>query len=492
MEQSTLPSETQFPYDNFATSAGAGGQNRDLEEEEEGEYEDGVSESEGEEEEEGEDIITDEELEENLGRIGGQLGDKNFVSQLEVDERKQQELLQEFDIYLGMRPPEKVDNVLHFIARKRFPSPFLIRHMLSNHKKRMDDKDDAQRRPLTLAIEKNNEVFITTVLESQYDDVDLERILGLKSSDAGNGIHKATRDGLSPKLTIDLVNKVSNKVLRDVDGEGCTPLHRAVEYKRCTEAQLDIVKALLKKGDSALDVRSKAGLSVYQYHFSTRPNEDSTATKASTHPNVKDRATTSSFKSLDPVGDKMGDDKGKKGIHQNEDIKKKGEDFLNGSSPPQLPYMGSGPGLRRAPTLKQENGTDYGAPKPLMSTTNYQANISRKAISTPQPITAKTAPELQNEPPPTTSRAIRNPNRKKGSKPTAAKAAEATPLVSKIYANRIANEVKLQYLRSTFKGDRRNHDTAAEFLYPNLSKYHVVHHPSAGSTANSVSETHMF
>ncbi|KAI1109570.1 hypothetical protein F5Y14DRAFT_444621 [Nemania sp. NC0429] len=414
-------------------------------------------------------MITDEELEENLGRLGGQLGDKNFVLQLEEDVKKQRELLEEFDIYLGMRPPEKMDNMLHFMARKRFPSPFLIRHMLSNHKKRMDDKDDAQRRPLTLAIEKNNEVFITTVLESQYDDADLERILGLKSSDAGNGIHKAIRDGLRPKLTIDLVNKVSNKVLKDVDGEGCTPLHRAVEYKRCTEAQLDVVKALLKKGDSALDVRNKAGLSVYQYHLSTRPIEDSTAAKAS----VKDRGTTSS-KLLDPsqaVRDKVGDERGKKAVREMDTTRKKGDEVHNGFSPAQPPGIGPGPALRRAQTAKQEDVTSYNVPQLLLIATSYQANISRKAISTPSPATAKTASENRMETPPTISKVKKNPKGRKGFKPTATKAVEATPLASKASADRIANEVKLQYLRSTFTDDRRNHDTAVEFLYPSQTKH---------------------
>ncbi|KAI1125165.1 hypothetical protein F5Y10DRAFT_13996 [Nemania abortiva] len=466
MEQLTLPSETQLPDVGFVTSAEPVGQNGDLE----GEDGDGESES---EEEEGEDITEDEELEENLGRIGGLLGDKNFVSQLEVDETKQQELLQEFDIYLGMRPPEKVDNVLHVMARKRLPSSFLIRHMLSNHKDRMDDKDDAQRRPLTLAIEKNNEIFITAVLESQYDDADLERILGLKSSDAGNGIHKAIRDGLSPKLTIDLINKVSSKVLKDVDGEGCTPLHRAVEYKRCTETQLAVVKALLERGDSALDERNKAGLSVYQYHFSTRPKEDSTTTKIPPNPTVRDRTTISSrpLGSSQAVGGTIGDEKEKKAIHEKEGIKKKGEEAENGSPSSQLPNMGPGPGLRRAPTLKQEDGTKYNVPKPLTSPTNYQANISRKTTSLLRPETAKTPLEIQKEPQPTVSKVIRNSNRKKRTKPTAGKTVKVTLPVRKEFADRIANEVKLQYLRSTFTNDQRNHDTAVEFLYLNQTKH---------------------
>ncbi|TGJ87155.1 hypothetical protein E0Z10_g1618 [Xylaria hypoxylon] len=469
MEQSTPPSETQPPDGDFATGAWAGWGNGDLKE---GVYEDGEGEIEG--EEEGEDI-TDEELEENLGRIEGLLGNKNFLSQLEANEKIQQEFLMEFDIYLGMRPPEKMDNAFHFMARKRFPSPFLIRHMLSNHKKRMDDKDDAQRRPLTLSIEKNNEVFITTVLESQYDDADLERILGLKSSDAGNGIHKAIRDGLSPKLTIDLINKVSNKVLKDVDGEGCTPLHRAVEYKRCTEAQLNVVKALLERGDSALDKRNKAGLSIYQYHFSTRPKESSTAAKAFPNPKVRpDRATTSS-QPQNPsqlVGGKIGDEMGKKALYEKEDIKKKGEEAHNGFSLDQRPNMGPGPGFRRTPTFKQEDETEYGVPKPLINTNN-QANISRKTTSAPQPATTKTQLEILKETPPTASKVTRNSNRKKWSKTTTRKAVKDVPPVSKVFADEIANEVKLQYLRSTFTNDQRNHDTAVEFLYPDNQMKHI-------------------
>ncbi|KAI0437606.1 hypothetical protein F4803DRAFT_565896 [Xylaria telfairii] len=438
MEQSTLPSNTQFPEGDSDIIASMAVQSANYDEE----VEDGDADS----------VSEGEELEEKLEQIDARLGERGYVSQLEMNENTQQTFLQEFDTYLGMKPPEKTNNALHIMARKRAPSTFLIRHMLNNHKSRMDDKDDAQRRPLTLAIEKNNEVFITTVLESQYDNADLDRILGLKSSDAGNGIHKAVRDGLSPNLTIALVNKVSNKVLKDVDGEGCTPLHRAVEYKRCTETQLGVVKALLEKGDSALDVKNKAGLSVYQYHFSTRP------------------AAAEASQPLDPsqaVGDNLGDENGKKAIHENEDMKKKGEEADNGSSVAQGPNMIPGPGVRRTPTFKLEDGTKPGGPKPLTSTTTYQANVSRKTTSTPQPATANTPLETQKDPSQITPKAKRNPSRKKGLKPSA----KAIAPVSGVFADRIANEVKLQYLRSTFTNERRNHDTALEFLYHNQPKH---------------------
>jgi hypothetical protein len=57
------------------------------------------------------------------------------------------------------------------------------------------------------------------------------------------------------------------------DNRGCTPLHLAVEYERCTtDSQFDIVKALIENGDSALEKFTTVPnhYSAYQYHEYTR------------------------------------------------------------------------------------------------------------------------------------------------------------------------------------------------------------------------------
>lgn len=72
--------------------------------------------------------------------------------------------------------------MLHFIAAEWVADSFPIRHMLNKHKERTEDRDNARRRPLTVVIKVKHELFIKTALESKYDELDLERILGLKSS----------------------------------------------------------------------------------------------------------------------------------------------------------------------------------------------------------------------------------------------------------------------------------------------------------------------
>ncbi|KAK4241524.1 hypothetical protein C8A03DRAFT_30246 [Achaetomium macrosporum] len=230
-----------------------------------------------------EDAFASEELLQKLFEIEFSLASASFARELDTSREKQAQFLQDYGRYIGEQPPPKTDNVLHFMAGKRSVSVWLLRYMLEHCKGRMADLDDARRHPLLLAIELNKELFIETLLESSYDGIELERILRMETSDVGNGIHAAINAGLSPGLTVALINKVSDDVLSQKDGAGCTPLHRAVEYERCREGQVDVVRALLDRGDSALDERTKEKLSVYQYHFSTRPAEENTTTGRIVH-----------------------------------------------------------------------------------------------------------------------------------------------------------------------------------------------------------------
>jgi hypothetical protein len=222
--------------------------------------------------------VASEELIQKLGEIEFALANAKFVRELDTCRETQSRFLRDYGRYIGEQPPPKTDNVLHFMAGKRSVSVWLLRYMLEHHKARMDGIDNAGRRPLTLAIEEKKELFIETVLESSYDAKDLQRILRMSASSMGNGIHAAINAGLSPRLTVALINKVSDDVLCQKDGAGCTPLHRAVEYERCREGQIEVVRALLDCGDLALDEKTNENLSVYQHHFSTRPADENTNT----------------------------------------------------------------------------------------------------------------------------------------------------------------------------------------------------------------------
>ncbi len=228
------------------------------------------------------DEFAQETWEESLADITSKLRETDYMEKLDNSKEEQSSFLDRWGTFIGQKPPGRRANVLHFLAERRCVSTWLIQHILQHHKDRMHDIDNAWRRPLTLAIQEKKEMFIRTVLASTCDAGEIENILRVKSSDQGNGIHIAIEGGLSPSLTIDLINKVSDEVLKQIDGEGCTPLHRAVEYSRCTEEQFEVVRALLDRGDSALDVKTTLGRSVYQHHCDTqaRDSQDSTAAPA--------------------------------------------------------------------------------------------------------------------------------------------------------------------------------------------------------------------
>ncbi|KAI1259153.1 hypothetical protein F5Y18DRAFT_315386 [Xylariaceae sp. FL1019] len=424
--------------------------------------------------------ISEGELQGQLDRVEKRLRTKEFVERLDHHEEDQKLFLDEFDDYLGLKPPEGIDNVLHLMAGKRPVSTYLIGHMLHNHGERMNDRDSAQRRPLIIAIDFRKESFIETVLANTHDNASLDLILGASSSDDSNGIHKAITKGLSSKIIIGLINRVSDATLRQTDSHGCTPLHLAVEYPRCNQGQLDVVKALLKRGNSALDVRGgRAHLSVYQYHFSTRIEQDTAGVQE---------------EDLDDLINSQNDEKYKLvpwGLNAAPDLRS-GTSIRRGSveAPSQSvmhPTINSMAGHSRAEhlpsaqarpkhwprTIQTQSGmqTTHEEAETLTSPAGYQANSSRRTTTThPQ------VPGVSDQSPGTISpdtaakfAPVRRPRRKllRSTQPNVRESA------SKEHADKIAEALKLHYLRTTFTDSRRNHDTAIDFLYGNKEAKHI-------------------
>ncbi|KAI1318151.1 hypothetical protein F5Y16DRAFT_135965 [Xylariaceae sp. FL0255] len=386
-------------------------------------------------------------LREKLDRIEQHLSTTSFVLKLDSDKGEQQQFLKDYDEYLAREPPKGIDNVLHLMAGKRYVSQFLIQHMLSKHGERMDDLDNANRRPLTLAIETKKKEFVRAVLESSYPDADLERILAINSTDTGNCIHKAIINGLSAKLTIDLINKVSEEVLMQKDSNGCTPLHLSVEYGRCTAAQLGVVKALLNRGGSAADVRNNTNLSAYRYHFSTELKEERKSTRTKDNP----KAIDSKMETLSQLSDlpQMS------GIHSGEDLgmdsaskRLMGIEYEGERSISELLNLTPRRGTRLM-TLEQDNRMLDAIPESLTASEGHRANISRRATGSRIAVPEK---------------AMNVSATHKSSSPKIMK--KSTRRVTKESAERIADELKLQYLRSTFTHEHRNHESALDFLYP--------------------------
>ncbi|KAH6855890.1 hypothetical protein B0I37DRAFT_366056 [Chaetomium sp. MPI-CAGE-AT-0009] len=441
--------------------------------------------------------ISMEKLEEKLKEVEFLLNREDFVKALGSDPDEQRKFLANYERYISIQPPLEQDNVLHVMASRARPCPWLIRHVLKYHKERMDDKDNARRRPLTLAIEVRKELFIKTVLESKYDDADLERILGINSTDMGTGIHTAIVKGLSSKLTIELIRKVSDGVLSQKDGAGCTPLHRAVEYERCTPDQIQVVRALLKRGDSALDVWTNQKMSVYQHHLASRPKANTKRSTAQPAADARRRGLgtqrspvqadpMSADKSTSQNNDKRELEKNKDKTELNRDKKDKN---THGHSRTQTQNGSPAVAAADDPLLRRPRRTmtdklqgigdqdgihvgDY-LYLPPASLTTYQANERRKAFSAAQPPATPqgSAPQeslatitsVPSDPP----RAGASGNAKTTRPAAAAKktSGKDAPKVKKAVIDTIAREVKLQYLRSTFTQAHRNHDTAVDFLY---------------------------
>ena len=435
--------------------------------EDEEEEEDEEKDEEDEDEEEGED---DEDEKDPATRWQNSLDEINttlfrgYTKETWADKGKQSQFQETYRHVLGGKPPKGKPNVLHMLAARRTqPRTWLLKHLLGRHKERMEDMDKGEG-PLTVAISNNNEAFIKTVLRSKHLRGGLANLLS-----AENGIHLAIKSDLKPELIIELIAKVTEEDLRRRDAAGLTPLHLAVEYKRCTEARLDVVKALLELGDSALDVGTKAAdLSVYRYHFSTRPEDRATGSAGSASSGASTQRNTARWlpqaaPQRPGEGQAGGSEEDKKKKNQAKDASGKqgyGEPNDRGQAP--MPVPGTGP--RPPHSLPLAGG---GAPGTMTTLGDSQDPGSRQQLAN---VTRKVQGALQ--PPGSSSQGLtpklgalpRRPTMKQNQDPK-----DGAPATTKESADAIANELKLHYLRSTFKKqpvDReRVQEKAIWFLY---------------------------
>ncbi|KAF4466269.1 intracellular serine protease [Fusarium albosuccineum] len=146
-------------------------------------------------------------------------------------------------------------------------------------------RDAQESTGLHLAIQRKNYKMVKYVLEAYNrfpgkKERDLDSILNLDVH-GNNSLHLAMREMTPiPQKTIRsvetimmLIDKASNQTLTKQNNEGFTPLHLAVNGRKCTPQQLDIVKALVKKCEAALGLRGykdkQTDWSPYQYHRKT-------------------------------------------------------------------------------------------------------------------------------------------------------------------------------------------------------------------------------
>ncbi len=145
----------------------------------------------------------------------------------------------------------------------------LVKLLIERHPDLMTETaGDAEKTPLYTAISKKRDKLVLLMCEAHPD---IDAILGIPCYHSENCLHIAIRRNIVPKTAIFLIQHASEATLCAKDDKGNTPLHLAVDYDRCIEAQLEVVQALISRCANAMDERTtKLNLSPYRYHEHTR------------------------------------------------------------------------------------------------------------------------------------------------------------------------------------------------------------------------------
>ena len=156
----------------------------------------------------------------------------------------------------------------------------LVELIISKHPNILERGDRWEETSLYNAVSKKRNKLVRLMCNTHPDINGVLEKICLSNNETC--IHAAIHKSVSPELAIFLINKASEKVLCHQDSQGNTPLHLAVEYKRCTEEQLPIVEALAKQCKGAMKKRSKgdAYLSPYLHHMRTRADAQAAANAA--------------------------------------------------------------------------------------------------------------------------------------------------------------------------------------------------------------------
>ncbi|KAI1213091.1 uncharacterized protein F4807DRAFT_471577 [Annulohypoxylon truncatum] len=295
-------------------------------------------------------------------------------------------------------------------------------------------QDENGKTPLFCAISNKNHILANIMCEAHAD---VNSILSISKNPkvlrSSNCIHQAIIKKSSAKDVNplkSLIERANEDTLLAVDENGLTPLHLAVEYRRCDEAQLGIVQKLVEKCDKALDMTfkhpEKGLLSPYLYHEFTYEEAKQ-----------REKQVANRKQGVDTEG-------AHKSVHFSEKDNFKGKqrelskdmprelrtpDILVPSSRPQSRLARTG-GFRA--TLHMPNGSeDF-----QVGTTSTNDINKREKLKSVDKTSSKK---------PKASRL----------KPTESSALE------------IKQHLKLEYLR------KRNHDDAVEFLYGSQQNRHI-------------------
>ncbi|OQU98118.1 hypothetical protein CLAIMM_03946 [Cladophialophora immunda] len=161
--------------------------------------------------------------------------------------------------------------------------------------------DDLGNTPLHTAIQRSNREFLFAVsgIPSLPETVEKVRqtIKERKDTWAENRTRSTfLHDALDSRsllrdddLLLAIITLAPDAMLRTTDIGGRTPLHLAVEYSKCTAGRLKIVRELISRDPSVLQLRDIKNHSVYQYHVLSKlgSHRDSKVPDRSRSPSVR-------------------------------------------------------------------------------------------------------------------------------------------------------------------------------------------------------------
>jgi hypothetical protein len=474
----------------------------------------GSSDEEDQQEEEEED--DDDDYEELRERIDLLKRDLRTTQGLVQDKESQNKLIAKYRDVMAPQQnyvEDQVDiglNLLYIMAdsthHREQNHPWLVKYLVDQHPTLLQEPDKGNETALFVAITKNKVEFVKEVLESSIPDSILQPVIESAGVLSGNCIHKAILNNFDASTTIDLIKRASSKALSSKDPTGLTPLHYAVDYARCTVSRLEVVRTLIQYSDGAFDqITGKPNhFSVYQYHvdterrFNNNPEkEKKKASKVHDHTGLRKdgpKTTESGRPSLNQLDKSMINDKRHERNHSREPSKDRGKSMYvkekwketdapvseqngaEGSSQPEPMQT-----VRRAGTLghNSSGSISHGTRAPAAA---YRANETRQyATPEAQPsrtrtqgedIAAGTSGDVKDQ-----TEAPKRPKTKKTKRTLVprSKAIVVKEPPSADVAAQIAKELKLHYLRSTFKENDvltagggvtvRNHDSAVRFLF---------------------------
>ncbi|KAF7880798.1 uncharacterized protein EAF02_006689 [Botrytis sinoallii] len=157
----------------------------------------------------------------------------------------------------------------------------LVGFLVRNPKNLLEAKDNAGSTPLHDAIKNKKGDLVDCICQARSPEY-IDEILSIKNYRKKNCLHVAVENEVP--FLLSLVEQAGPKTLSARDEKGNTPLHLAVEYRRCKPNQLQVIQKIIKKCD--IEMQETEGLdkfsenpmynnvkmSPYSYHVFTALN----------------------------------------------------------------------------------------------------------------------------------------------------------------------------------------------------------------------------